>query len=418
MVKCKSYILATLAFAAMAGLVWWQLQVLQESRQLREQAFIMQSREKLDKMVGNMLLHNISFRKHQIDSLMKHPKYQTWIAHTVDSFLLAELGEENLYWAITLSEKDSLVYSPAPEAFHRAIARSEAKSCISCFMLMTFEGYPGEVAIQQDVSTLAATKGDIPVEASNNKFFSLLKPPPPLISARDYVALWLIGIICLVFGTTLWLNYRQKQLIEQKNEFVNHLSHQFKTPLASVRLGTKMLLDTTAEPKAKEMLGRIYQESNRLDRHVQTVVHWIKSGIQGFTLSTEKLEANSFCKEAIRQASPLLQSGQVAVIFNSSVANHYIQADAEHLTLVFYNLWDNAIKHNPLPITLTISVEKQEHYIAISHRDNGQGYNPKAFNAGLGLSYIQKIMKAHNGKLLVDSGIGQGTTVTLLLPAA
>ena len=218
----------------------------------------------------------------------------------------------------------------------------------------------------------------------------------------------------------------RKGLLSKKNEFINHLSHQFKTPLASIRLGTKMLLNAPQEDKNREMLQLIDLEGKRLDKHIQTVLQWVRAGAQGLQLSRQPLDLVALTQESARQMEPVFRDRQAQVEMRFEEGLPKAMVDEYHLILVYFNLWENALNHNSGPLRLNVEICRQGNFILVKHQDNGKGFsyttnkkqkaNRSTIYTGLGLLYVERVMAAHGGAVEIHSIEGRGTLITLKLP--
>lgn len=406
-----------LSFLALIGLVFWQVDVLKQSEQLRSERFEAEAEKKLQEIAGEIALEGIYFSDSTLAYYEQHPQAAEKVKFLIDSLMTASFTQEGLYWAIAQPEKQELLFSNAPDRKREILLSSALKACISCMLITSFKDYDGKMIIHHSVASISGIRGDTPKDLSEYKYLTVLNEPPAYFQWKDYLAFLLIGIVSLVFGRTLYLNTRQQQLIEQKDEFVNHLSHQFKTPLSSIRLGTNILLTEAGKPKQQEMLQRIQLEGNRLDRHIQTVLQWVKSGTRSFQPSPRQIEVNAFSQQMIKQFEAVFANAEAQITFCPSDEEVQVLADPDHLALVYYNIWENAIRHNPAPLHLTLRLKRENGKLTIAHADNGKGFIPKKEkHVGLGLAYIKRIMKAMNGRLQIQSEVGKGSCITLIFP--
>ncbi|MFP4844826.1 sensor histidine kinase [Winogradskyella sp. PE311] len=231
--------------------------------------------------------------------------------------------------------------------------------------------------------------------------------------------LFLIGLSSL-FIWLLYLNHKQSKLIKQKNEFVNHLSHQFQTPLSSIKLSANLLANKKSEPKS-ELITIIQTEANRLENHIKTVLHWVKSDADRLHIDKKLLSITDVIEKSLKQMKPVFITNKTRINFLPSEKDFNIYADENHLQLMLFNIWENAIKHNESAVELHISYFRIDQHLIIETRDNGVGLQNELVAEkfkGLGLAYVHKIMNAHNGEMKLESKNNEGLSVQLNFPKA
>jgi len=271
-------------------------------------------------------------------------------------------------------------------------------------------------------------------------FFPNIRAEP--IVPVKFISPWIyIGIIVLLvaffFMYSLVIIFRQKKLSEVKNDFINNMTHELKTPISTISLSSEMLLQggQTSADKVKKYAGIIYDENKRLEQQVERVLNVAKLDKNELVLNKEKVDLRELLTQ-LKENFEAFQTEKTSQLkLNLSTTSHILLADRVHLTNVFYNLMDNAVKYSEGDIQISIKTEVSAQYITIDFSDKGIGiskdhqkaifdkffrvptgnvHNVKGF--GLGLYYVQLIVAAHNGKISVKSNIGEGTTFTLRFP--
>jgi len=226
--------------------------------------------------------------------------------------------------------------------------------------------------------------------------------------------------------------YLQRSINTTTNDFINNLTHELKTPVFSIGLATKILEEDVPDNK-KAVVELIRTESDRLKRHIDKVLELagMESGkkLLQFTVIDFKPDLDRICEGF----SLLAQHDAIEFDYELGEGPYYIRAEKFHLENVVGNLLENARKYSDQPkVKLTAITQKGWLHIKIS--DNGQGIAQedikkifrkyfrikngnvhKVKGYGLGLYYVQKIIKMHRGKISVDSKLGEGTTFTLSL---
>ncbi len=266
----------------------------------------------------------------------------------------------------------------------------------------------------------------------------------PIDDSIEEISPWIyIGIVVVLvlvfFGFTITVIFRQKRLSEVKNDFINNMTHELKTPISTIGLSSEMLLrnDFSNDPeKLQRYAGIIFKENKRLENQVERVLNVAKLDEEQLVLKKEILDIHELLEEAKDNFS-FNQLGQGGIIHLQLEASpSKIVADPVHITNVIYNLLDNAIKYCERTPEISISTRTEKKGMVLQFTDNGIGiqredlkmifdkfyrvptgnlHNVKGF--GLGLFYVQLIIQQHKGRIDVKSKLGEGTTFTLWLPA-
>ncbi len=248
-----------------------------------------------------------------------------------------------------------------------------------------------------------------------------------------------ILLIAASFGASILIIFRQKKLSELKTDFINNMTHELKTPVATISLATEMLSKDKVradEAKVANYNNIISDENKRLGTHIEKVLQIAQLDKEELKLKKETFDLNQTLQELLYKFQLRFDSVNATVVqdFNAERAN--IRADKNHIVNVFSNLLDNAIKYKKDDaLELKISTKNVKNTIQISITDNGIGmsktdqkkiftkfyrvptgniHNVKGF--GLGLSYVKTIIESHKGEIEVDSESNKYTTFTVTLP--
>ncbi|MBP5377867.1 MAG: HAMP domain-containing histidine kinase [Bacteroidaceae bacterium] len=247
-------------------------------------------------------------------------------------------------------------------------------------------------------------------------------------------------VLLVTFIATLVLIFRQKKLTELKNDFINNMTHEFKTPISSISLAAQMLGDDTVKktPQLMERLTRtIMDETKRLRMQVEKVLQLSMYEHQSANLRMQDIDINELVSGVIHTFTLKVEKNGGKIISQLEAENPLIYVDDMHLTNVVFNLMDNAIKYRRSDAELELKVKtwNEANKVCLSIQDNGIGiakpdlkrvfekfyrvhtgnlHDVKGF--GLGLAYVKKIVEDHKGTINVDSEVGIGTTFTIKLP--
>ena len=244
-------------------------------------------------------------------------------------------------------------------------------------------------------------------------------------------------VVILFFVYTLLAILKQKRLSEVQKDFINNMTHEFKTPIATIAISSEVLKnpDISKEPgRLLKYATVIENESNRLKQQVERVLQMAQLDEKKIELSTETFDINELLKDVVKNCSlNLKESGKVELKLNG--AQHTITGDKLHLTNVINNLIDNAVKYNNNEPHIIVRTYNKKNLFCIEVEDNGMGiasenhnkiferfyrvptgnvHNVKGF--GLGLNYVKLIVEAHKGSITLESTLEKGTIFKIFLP--
>lgn len=246
------------------------------------------------------------------------------------------------------------------------------------------------------------------------------------------------AIILFCFYYTIRVIFEQKKLSEIKSDFLNNMTHEFKTPIATISLAadsiTSPIISGSAE-KVKRFATIIKEENKRMNSQVEKVLQMALLDKQEYKMKFKSVDVNEIIEKAAKNISLQIEK-KAGVLHTQLDANSpLIEADETHFTNVVHNLLDNANKYSPESPEITISTKDVNNGIEISVKDKGIGMNKEArkhiFDKfyrvstgnlhdvkgfGLGLSYVKAILTAHKGQISVKSEEGKGSEFILFFP--
>lgn len=249
-------------------------------------------------------------------------------------------------------------------------------------------------------------------------------------------------ILLVTFIYTIALSFRQKKLTEMKNDFINNMTHEFKTPISTISLAAQMLNDGAVmkSPKMLEHIsGVINDETRRLRFQVDKVLQMSMFERQGAALKISEVDANKVIDNVVHTFKLKVEKYGGTITANLDAANSIVSVDEMHFTNVIFNLLDNAVKYRrentPLQLQVATRDTDNDSRLEITIADNGIGirkeelkkifdkfyrvstgnrHDVKGF--GLGLAYVQRILRQLGGQISVESDFGQGTKFIITLP--
>jgi two-component system phosphate regulon sensor histidine kinase PhoR len=248
----------------------------------------------------------------------------------------------------------------------------------------------------------------------------------------------LLLVIMLLFSFSIRTIYRQKKLSEIKNDFINNMTHELKTPIATISLACEAMNDPDMQKSIRAMstyIGMINEENKRLGVLVENVLRTAIFEQGEMQLRVNKVNIHTVIEQVIRNIEIQVKKKKGQIIQHLDASNPVIEGDNLHITNVIYNLIDNAIKYSEISPTVEIFTRDEMNGVAIAFRDNGIGitrenqrkifdklyrvptgnvHNVKGF--GLGLSYVKGVIEKHGGTVDVESEVKKGSTFTIHIP--
>jgi two-component system, OmpR family, phosphate regulon sensor histidine kinase PhoR len=245
-------------------------------------------------------------------------------------------------------------------------------------------------------------------------------------------------MIISAFTVTVYALLRQKKLSEIKNDFINNMTHEFKTPLATISLAVDALRNNKViedRTRMEYFSGIIKEENKRMNKHVETILQAALMDRQEVQLSKSPVHVHDLVRQVISNYTLQLQEIDGRIELELNADNDLINGDEVHMRNLISNLVDNAVKYSKEKLVLRISSYNNGKNLIIKFEDNGIGmtketvrrifekfyrahtgnlHNVKGF--GLGLSYVKTIVDAHDGRIKVDSSPGKGSLFTIEVP--
>jgi len=248
----------------------------------------------------------------------------------------------------------------------------------------------------------------------------------------------LTAMLICIFVYTIMIILKQKKLSDIKNDFINNMTHELKTPISTISLASQMLRDNTVTntPKTIEHIsGIIFQESKRLTTQVEKVLQMAVFNEGKLKLKFKDIDLNTLIASVVLNFELRVKSKNGELISDLKADPAIIKGDEVHITNVLFNLLDNAVKYSKEEPKIIISSELKDNFLMVSVKDNGIGiqkeyidqiferfyrvptgnvHDVKGF--GLGLSYVKIIVETHRGKIKVESTPNKGTKFMIYFP--
>ena len=237
---------------------------------------------------------------------------------------------------------------------------------------------------------------------------------------------------------------RQKKLSDIKNDFINNMTHEFKTPISTIALATEMAQENSQKtevssftPKLQRYLGIISEENKRLGTHVEKVLQMALLDKGEVKLKLSPVNMHDLLEKVLNGQSVQIEQKEGEIEMEFEAMEEVVSCDELHISNVLNNLLDNAIKYSPEKLHLSVKTWNESGGFTVSLSDRGLGmsreqiqrifdtfyrvptgniHDVKGF--GLGLSYVKKMVEAHRGTVTVESKPGDGSTFTVWLPTS
>jgi len=242
-------------------------------------------------------------------------------------------------------------------------------------------------------------------------------------------------LILFVFSYTVYIIFKQKKISQMKTDFVNNMTHEFKTPIATISLATDSILSPAIfndKEKIKRFLNIIKEENSRLLNQVENVLQIAKLDKRKIELSLTEIDVHEYLDEAMQHLQLKLESVGGKFIKDYNAKDSLIEADEIHFFNILSNIIENAMKYSLEEPVINISTNNIKDGIEISIEDNGIGMSKEDLNHifdkffrvstgnvhnikgfGLGLAYVKTFIEAHKAKIKVKSTKGKGSEFNL-----
>ncbi|WNJ15985.1 HAMP domain-containing sensor histidine kinase [Pontibacter sp. G13] len=310
---------------------------------------------------------------------------------------------------------------------------------------------PEDVAIQsqvnQDVQAIFESRHRVklnPLLRPLEKQYLYLQFPNQnlFILKRVWLQALLSILFCVIilacFGLSIRTIFRQKKLSEMKNDFINNMTHELKTPISTIFLAT----DALANPRIQSVpesvtryLKIIREENKRMHRQVERVLQAAMFDRKEMELKLQRVDLNPLVEQVVDQFALQVKQRNGTLTMHLNAEPSSVEADKEHLVGMVFNLLDNANKYSPDTPHITVETLTQGEEVVIRVQDQGRGiaksdlqqifqrffrvstgnlHDVKGF--GLGLSYVKEMVEAHGGSISAKSQVGKGSTFEIRLP--
>ncbi|WP_299122386.1 HAMP domain-containing sensor histidine kinase [uncultured Winogradskyella sp.] len=371
---------------------------------------------------------------------------KTLVEYSSLSELSKQLYEQT--FKTLLKEKDIPIYKRVTALQVKTLLRRELQS-EGINLDFEFSIYDDDLATKVQTESFEKSKDNygVPIFLDNNNegSYNLWVDFPDRKKYLLSSILWMIllsiiftGIIIIAYSSAIYQLIKQRQISQIKTDFINNMTHEFKTPIATINLA----LDSIKNPKiindqekVKRYLGMIKEENKRMHAQVENVLRISKLEKNELNISKERLKLHDLVEDAITHVELMIEDRKGYVKTHLDAAKSSVLANETHFTNVIVNILDNAIKYSDDAPKIDIYSENIGNNIILKIVDQGNGmtkavakrvfekfYREHTGNVhnvkghGLGLAYVKRIIDDHQGYISVESEKGKGSTFIIKLP--
>ncbi len=246
------------------------------------------------------------------------------------------------------------------------------------------------------------------------------------------------GLILFCFAYTIQVIFFQKKVGEMKSDFINNMTHEFKTPIATISLAADSITSPMVSgdvDKVRRFADIIKQENKRMNKQVEKVLQMALIDKNDFQLKMSNINLHEVISQAVENANLQVEKKEGTVTAELKASKPVIQGDLTHITNIIHNLLDNANKYSPDKPEISVLTRNITNGVEVTVDDKGIGMTKEArkhiFDKfyrvhtgnlhdvkgfGLGLSYVKALVNAHNGQIEVKSEPGKGSSFILFFP--
>ncbi|MFT3884896.1 MAG: HAMP domain-containing sensor histidine kinase [Flavobacteriales bacterium] len=431
--------LVLLATLSVIGVVVTQISWLDRAQRYQHEQVVLQQQQQtqLDKQFNDRVVIALTDVTERILSITKDPS---------DLFDAVKQERPN-YFAVTINDTihPYLLESLLKQEFKRRNINDDFEYGIyDCFTDSIV--YGNYVSLKDSVVADTARHSKLLKLNKDGHYFGVFFPrrtstlwQPHEADAITWVYPAIVTLIVFVFfAYSVWIILRQRRLGEMKNDFIGNMTHELKTPISTIALSSEVLSDPDIvnEPERLRSYAHIIRaENERLRTQVERVLQLSTLDRGQLQMKREPVDLHRIAREVGVSFSVQLEERNGRIVTRLDAPSAVVQGDPVHLANAVFNLVDNAMKYSPGRPEVTITTSTHGKWLRLAVKDNGIGirkedlkhvferffrvhtgnvHTVKGF--GLGLHYVNAIIRAHGGRVHVDSTPGQGSTFTLELP--
>ncbi|MEM9831870.1 MAG: HAMP domain-containing sensor histidine kinase [Bacteroidota bacterium] len=341
----------------------------------------------------------------------------------------SRVSNQQLDTLLRIALSDRGIHTP----YQYAVVDAKVDTVLMASTPQFAEFLPGDAQVALFPNDFVPSQAFLNIEFPQQSWYLLKKIWLTLLSSLLFTA---IVVYCFYYAISTI--FRQKKLSDMKNDFINNMTHELKTPISTVSLAVEALQDEhmARNPNIlQRYLGIIKEENMRLGSQVERVLQIASLDKKDYTLKKEQVDVHQLIQKVEKNATPSIKKRDGSLRTDLQADRPTVYADPHHLSNVLNNLIDNANKYSPKAPQITLLTKSTRNGLVIEIQDRGMGMSrevqsrvfDKFYRAptgnrhdvkgfGLGLSYVQSIVEAHGGQVSVQSKLGEGSAFTVYLP--
>ncbi len=428
-------IITILIFLSLLGLIFFQFLWLKSAKEIKEQQLIdninRATHDAADRMMQDSRFPNVRNPNLLFPDRLQREFFKPSVIQRFSKEEISKIIRESL-------DRNNLLNVPFEYAItQNSITADEIQS------ENFYKYYIDTVHNTHHIIQLVAPEGSNLENLSLEEYLIIIVPHQKNIILRE-ITWFILGavlftlIITTAFFVTIRTLIRQKKLSEIKSDFINNMTHEFKTPLATISLAVDALKNekvSTDKEKGNYFISVIKEENKRMNKQVETILQAALLDKQEIQLNLKLFDAHKMIQTAVQNIElPIAEKGGKLEI-QLGAEKHMILADEVHFTNVINNLLDNAVKYSKENLLIRLTTSNHGNHLKIRIEDNGIGMNKETLSRifekfyrahtgnihnvkgfGLGLSYVKTMVDAHKGHIKAESSPGKGTVFMLSFP--
>ncbi|MFT3979764.1 MAG: HAMP domain-containing sensor histidine kinase [Ferruginibacter sp.] len=437
-------VISVLIFLSLVGLIVFQYLWIDSAKHIKEQQLQMNF-ENAVTQAGEKLVPDRN-------SLALTPRKNTDILFPTDK-LAAEFFNQSVMKRFTMEEIASIIKTSLNKhvgkdiPFEFAIGKNGevAENAQSDNFAKYYQADTSSKKNLQSIYFLTPPSGSLWENLSAEEVLVVILPNEQSLIMRDIFGFILASllftiIITAAFFITIRSLLKQKKLSEIKSDFINNMTHEFKTPLATISLAVDALKNekvATDKEKSQYFTGVIKEENKRMNKQVEAILQAALLDKQEVQLNLKRHSAHDLINIAVNNMRLPIEEKEGQLEVKLEAKNDIVMADEVHFINFVNNLLDNAVKYSKEHPHIKLTTSNAGQQFRIKIEDNGIGMNKETLNRifekfyrahtgnihnvkgfGLGLSYVKTMVTAHKGSIKAESTLGKGSSFTILIPLA
>ena len=358
------------------------------------------------------------------------------VAHVVDSFMAVNGTTDKTFFAIYQDTIDGMFISNT-EQFREELRESSYKHCMTCLISFSFarDKNLDKLYPELTISRPASNYLQLPGSSSEGEliWLSIFAPVQASFLMNQLTTIFMFSLVMLAMLVSLFYYLlrafsKHKKMSQVKVDFLNNLNHEFKTPLSSIHLASRVLRKSKDEKKNATYLDLIERESKTLEERLTRVLELSLIDKENIPVRIERVDIHQILKEVTARMRMLIDEKSAEVNHSFHATRSIVMADRTQMTNCFYNLLENALKYGGQAVRIEMETKELQDKLQIAVRDSGPGINKKnqedvferfyriqkndsytGKGFGIGLSYVKAVVESYQGTIRINPDFKRGS---------